>query len=504
MTWSAFGARSRSMLVALALVTTGVAACGEDAPSEESDTDESGSKRDASTTKRDSSTGTKKDAAVEEEEEQTAKDAGGKDDPKTDAAPAAKVSGLPCDVERALVEHCGACHGAKPPSPAQPTVINFAGLMADSPTKEGATVHERVAARIEDPQSPMPPLSAAQDGIPEADKKLILDWVNGDREESTEACENEDKITPPVEEPPPDLSECDYTIEYRAHQGTTADDKEGYTPPQVLDHYECFNFQVPWDEKVQGIRFDPIIDDERVVHHWILYSITEQRESGSHGCGGANRLFVNGWAPGGKTSVFEGDIGLQMPTKSQTFQLEVHYNNPTNLTDIKDRSGVKVCATKNLRKNEAATFWLGSVFISLPPGQETKVTDTCTVPNPGKGPTHILSVSPHMHQLGTHMKTTVKRAQGGKVETLTDRPFDFRDQGDYASDVVIQPGDQLTTTCTYKNTSTKNVGFGEGTGDEMCFNFVTAYPVDGLGAGNRCMGLNPFAGALDGLFGGTP
>ncbi|HEX5655576.1 MAG TPA: hypothetical protein VFX59_00205 [Polyangiales bacterium] len=485
MTWSA----CRSLLMVALL-----AACGDETSApEERDNGETSSRTDAGP-KKDAST-PKRDAAPE-----AAKDAGTVDD----AGPTAKSSGLPCDVEKALVTHCGECHGDKPTSPAMPTLINFAGLSADSAIEKGTPVHERVTARIEDPRSPMPPPSAAPDGLPEADKKLILDWIANGHEESSEVCANDDKNTPPKEEPPVDLSQCDYQVEFRAHNGNTADDKAGYVPPQVTDHYECFNYAIPWDEKVQGIRFDPLIDDQRVVHHWILYSITEARADGSHGCGGANRTFVNGWAPGGQPAVFEGDIGLQMPTKGMTFQLEVHYNNPTNLTDVADRSGVKVCATRTLRKNEAATFWLGSVFISLPPGQQTKVTDTCTVPSPGKGPVQLLSVSPHMHQLGSHMKTTVKRAKDGSVETLTDRPFDFRDQTAYPSGVVIQPGDQLTTTCTYDNDSTKTVGFGEGTGDEMCFNFVTAYPVNGLGDGNRCMGLNPFAGALDGLFGGNP
>jgi len=500
MTWSGLRSRSAGALVfALAL-----AACGEDAPAPDGDGTEQPSSEKADAGKRDAG----KDASA-------IKDAGAKpvddeepvDDAKVDAGkvetPTGTRSGLPCDVAAALEEHCGACHGEKPPSPAQPTVINFAGITAMSPTKKTSKVYERVLARLEDPQSPMPPLSDAPDGIPAADKKLIEDWIKAGPKQSEELCESGTKNNPPKDEPPADLSECDYQLEFRAHNGTSAGDSVGFQPPQVDDQYECFNFEVPWNEKVQGIRFDPIVDDQRVVHHWILYSITEAREPGSHGCGGANRTFVNGWAPGGGASVFEGDIGLQMPTKGQTFQLEVHYNNPTRLTDVADRSGVKVCATKTLRKNEAATFWLGSVFISLPPGQETKITDTCTVPTPGKGPVTILSTSPHMHQLGTYMKTTVKRADG-KVETLTDKPFDFRDQTHYASNVVIQPGDQLTTTCTYKNTSTKSVSFGEGTGDEMCFNFVTAYPVEGLGAGNRCMGLNPFAGALDGLFGGAP
>jgi Copper type II ascorbate-dependent monooxygenase, C-terminal domain/Copper type II ascorbate-dependent monooxygenase, N-terminal domain len=501
MAWTVIGPRpARAWFVAFALT----AACGEDSPSPEKG--EQSSEEEPASSEADAGKAAGKDAAVKDAAPQAANDSGAapSQDAKVDAGQPAggSSSGLPCDVAAALEKHCGSCHGAKPASPAQPTLVTFAGITADSPTKKGNKVYERVLARLADPQSPMPPLNVAPDGIPAADKTLIEDWIKAGRQQSIAVCESGTKNSPPKQEPPPDLSQCDYQLEFRAHNGTSADDTVGFQPPLVDDQYECFNFGVPWNEKVQGIRFDPIIDDQRVVHHWILYSITEAREPGSHGCGGANRTFVNGWAPGGPPSVFEGDIGLQMPTKGQTFQLEVHYNNPTRLTDVADRSGVKVCATKTLRKNEAATFWLGSVFINLPPGQESKVTDTCTVPSPGKGPVTILSTSPHMHQLGTYMKTTVKRAADGKVEMLTDKPFDFRDQAHYASGVVIQPGDQLTTTCTYKNTSTRTVSFGEGTGDEMCFNFVTAYPVEGLGAGNRCMGLNPFAGALDGLFGG--
>ena len=60
--------------------------------------------------------------------------------------------------------------------------------------------------------------------------------------------------------------------------------------------------------------------------------------------------------------------------------------------------------------------------------------------------------------------------------------FSFADQKDYPHDpvVTIHPGDVLTTTCTFDNESPDWVLFGEGTSDEMCFNFATAYPIDSL------------------------
>jgi hypothetical protein len=45
---------------------------------------------------------------------------------------------------------------------------------------------------------------------------------------------------------------------------------------------------------------------------------------------------------------------------------------------------------------------------------------------------------------------------------------------------VIHPGDSITTTCHYNNTSDRTIGVGYDTASEMCFNFVTAYPAKAL------------------------
>ena len=87
-----------------------------------------------------------------------------------------------------------------------------------------------------------------------------------------------------------------------------------------------------------------------------------------------------------------------------------------------------------------------------------------------------------MHELGRGLRTELERANGD-VEVVTDVPvFDFESQGVYINDpeVVMQPGETLRTTCRFDNPYDFNVGFGEGTNDEMCFNFVTAYPIDAI------------------------
>ncbi len=54
--------------------------------------------------------------------------------------------------------------------------------------------------------------------------------------------------------------------------------------------------------------------------------------------------------------------------------------------------------------------------------------------------------------------------------------------------VVVGPGDTLKTTCSFNNDSGGLVTFGNGTSDEMCYNFVVAYPVGALATGGSFLG----------------
>jgi hypothetical protein len=46
--------------------------------------------------------------------------------------------------------------------------------------------------------------------------------------------------------------------------------------------------------------------------------------------------------------------------------------------------------------------------------------------------------------------------------------------------LVVNPGDMLRTTCVFDNLSEDMVTFGERTEDEMCFNFIAAYPAGAI------------------------
>jgi hypothetical protein len=120
----------------------------------------------------------------------------------------------------------------------------------------------------------------------------------------------------------------------------------------------------------------------------------------------------------------------------------------------------------------------------MPAGKTSNFSGTCTN-NSGK-PITIMGYTPHMHLLGVNMKSVVQRAAGG-TETAFDHPFLFDHQVNYilkpGSGYVLQPGDKITSTCTFDNTTTAAVAFGQSTKAEMCYQFTIAYPYGALNNG---------------------
>jgi hypothetical protein len=56
------------------------------------------------------------------------------------------------------------------------------------------------------------------------------------------------------------------------------------------------------------------------------------------------------------------------------------------------------------------------------------------------------------------------------------KAFSFEAQANYPIAKTVNPGDVMRTRCTWKNPGDSPIGFGEGTGDEMCFDFIGYYP----------------------------
>jgi hypothetical protein len=226
-----------------------------------------------------------------------------------------------------------------------------------------------------------------------------------------------------------------------------------------------------------------------VLHHWLLFTTTSHGADtdGTHETvngsqfGDAAQL-VAGWAVGGSDVCLPKTIGLQLPPGGTMLNLQWHFFNSTN-SPQDDASSVLVCTVPdNTRPNLASMTWLGSENLDLQPGMMTKKSGSC--PNGSGAPIHIWAVWPHMHTLGRHMSAVVHRAAGGD-EMVFDHDFDFMHQVHYPQtpEIVLQPDDVIESTCTYDNATDQAVSFGSSTTEEMCYNFVYAYPARALDNG---------------------
>jgi mono/diheme cytochrome c family protein len=371
------------------------------------------------------------------------------------------TDGLPCDVRKIVQERCSTCHGATPQFGAEFSLTTAADIR-----EHGPHILMRTADGAAKPM-PQPPFPALTD----AEQSTLHGYINAGAPLSTCSAMSGGSggsgsggtAGGPTKPSDPDVT-C-YNITARK---SAANDK--FPVPTTPDLYHCFNHAPPWgSKKVQMVSARPIIDNGQVLHHWLLYNGEAAAQDGSSSdCVGAhpNYSLVAGWAPGGESFEAPADVGVELASGS--FSLELHYNNSVGEGQL-DASGAEICVTEKLRPNTAAMHWLGTEVLN-----KVEAVGTCRPTN--QGDVTILMSTPHMHVQGRHMKTVINRAGGG-TEVLIDKPFDFNTQVGYKTPAVIKKGDTLTTTCTYATPTP----FGQGTNEEMCYNFVMAYPAGGLG-----------------------
>jgi hypothetical protein len=395
-----------------------------------------------------------------------------------------------CVVATVLQQRCVSCHDGKMTAGSPMGLQTYADLQASAKSNPSLKVFQAVEQRIHDTARPMPPSGT----LPASELSAIDQWVSGG---AVDCGFPKMAGQPPpgmLDPPPADAEEC---FELHAHNAQTPGDTTKFDV-RAGEFYHNFVFKAPYDRVVTALSFDPLIDNAAVLHHWLLFQVV----TGSVGADGShaddpvgthpNSVLIAGWAPGGQANRAPPDVSFSLPPPGGQFELEFHYFNSTGAT-APDSSGVRVCITSKPVPNLATITWLGTEDILILPGTKSTASGTCTPKNPGKQDIHILSSSPHMHKLGTHMTTIVNRADGGH-ETLHDAPFAFSDQRMYVEPMVIHPGDTLSTTCTYENASSL-VLYGSSTTDEMCYNFVAAYPANALsnpgasleGSQNTCL-----------------
>ncbi len=389
-----------------------------------------------------------------------------------------------CEVANILQQKCQSCHAASPIAGAPMSLVTYADLMAPTKTVPTKNVAKAVQERVKMTGAGMMPPSGR---LADAELAAIDAWVTAGTPDcggfSTAVMNPKPMTGPDVTgmDPPGQAVEPELCWEMLAHGGNSPTDT---TPFMVKtgEFYHNFYFKAPYTKEMKGISVKALIDNSKVLHHWLLFDEPGNPDGGhADGVGihpGATLL--SGWAPGGDPPSTPPGVGQELPAVGGSYTLEIHYYNTTGSAQP-DRSGAKLCATSQPLQYTASLAWLGTEAIVVPAGSRGSAEGTCT-PGYGNGKMediHLLFSSPHMHKAGAHMKTVINRANG-MTETLIDKPFAFLDQRAYETPAIVKPGDTLTTTCTWQNDTAGTILFGPSSDAEMCYNFVLSYPANAL------------------------
>ena len=379
-----------------------------------------------------------------------------------EGAPAETATGLPCDVDAVLKSKCQTCHASEPKYGASTSLVTYDDLHEEH---AGKKLLDLVKQRIHDDARPMPPTPNPRLAAEEA---ATLDaWIAGGAKPSDARCTNagpKDDVKP--------LS-CKPDTVLKAAKPFTM--QQG----GALDQYVCFGVDIDLTKKRHVTALAPKVDNKKILHHILLFQAPSSESADPFPCeafGSASWKLVAGWAPGGNNLELPAEAGFPEEPGTTHWVLQLHYNNALNLAGATDRSGYEMCTTEQLRPNDAGVIAFGSTKFSIPPRASHTVRCDYELPSSFQG-VKMFNASPHMHTRGTAMSTERLPGGTGAPEMVFEqKKFDFENQANFPIAASVAPGDVMRTRCSWKNPGDTTIGFGEGTGDEMCFDFIGYYP----------------------------
>lgn len=393
-----------------------------------------------------------------------------------------------------LAEKCGGCH-------VDGTVAPFSVQTYDDTKAWARAIARSVEART------MPPFDAREDDcatplpwkhdlrLTDDEIDLLAQWADDG------APEGDPTTARPIPEVETEaIAEPDAVIPIQAPFEVSGDH----------DIYQCFRIQAPNDEDVWLKAVQVLPDNDKVVHHVLVWSdpqdLSKDRagDDGTYRCSGTPDFFptdlVGTWTPGAGPSRAPENTGIPLKAGG-TLVVNVHYHPTASGTEV-DQTEVALEWTTEQPENHVTWFLVDLPFggkvmagpndpesgpsFRIPPGvsdhRETVVLDTAPYGSYidlltlGEG-LKIFGVTPHMHYLGTGMKVWIERgddgAEGAELigdtamedvggECLVHTPdyrFDWQttylyenaDTVDYSDLPTVYGGDRIVISCTYDN-----------------------------------------------------
>jgi len=166
--------------------------------------------------------------------------------------------------------------------------------------------------------------------------------------------------------------------------------------------------------------------------------------------------------PAGMAAKLKGSVGLR---------LQAHY---LNTTSSPYTANVVVRLTKvdpSTVTKWIAQLYFNRTYLSVPPGDGQTVTTTCTVPST-YGQIALIGGGSHMHSRGVHYVANTSTG----VKLIDTTVWDEPPIQAYNPPIPLNPGDSITWTCTYNNTTGSTLTFGDSAQkNEMCIFLARFY-----------------------------
>lgn len=375
------------------------------------------------------------------------------------------ATGLPCEVDEILKARCQTCHSSPPKYGASAPLVTWDELQKPGPgASANKKVWELVKERIHDDARPMPP--SPQFRLDAKELGALDGWFAAGAKATDAKC-----VTDKPSDGVKPLS-CTPDTVLKAKTPFTMQ------PGAPLDQYVCFGVNQPLTKKRHVTALAPKVDNAQIVHHILLFQTDKAESAEPFACssfGSSAWKLVAGWAPGGNNLELPPEAGLPAEKGTTHWVVQIHYNNATAKTGT-DQSGYELCTTENLRPNDAGVIAFGSINFDIPPRATHTIKCDYRLGAEFKD-VQLFNASPHMHTFGAAMSTERLPGGNGAPEMIFEqKAFSFEAQANYPIKAKVAPNDIIRTRCTWKNPTDATVKFGEGTNDEMCFDFVGYYP----------------------------
>ncbi len=181
---------------------------------------------------------------------------------------------------------------------------------------------------------------------------------------------------------------------------------------------------------------------------------------------------------------------------NQMIKLEMHYLNATD-EPVEATAQVNFyLADPSTIHDEADILFIGSPDITIPAGQPLHLQQFFKVPSYiDLSQSKIFAITGHTHHFGLDMQVRVGPSKTGPFESVyKPSPFSWSEPITtvHKPEFNVPSGGGFEFECSYMNTGTQEVGFGESANDEMCFFWAYYYPSQGS---KVCVHTDQYGGA---------